>query len=118
MSVLFWIIVGIVGAAAYAFVGTLIAVLAHQLFVRKRWLYEKTGTAATVGAFWPIAWAIIVGLLVGQWFTGFEDRQAVKERREQAEHQRKVELAREESKRNESALRLLEAEGIRARVDA
>ena len=74
--------------------------------------------ATWIAITWPVGAFVVLGLITGGWLTGFGTRAEAKQRRLKTESDRKIVEMREETRRNESALKLLEAEGWKVRVDA
>lgn len=99
--------------AAYIFLGAFIGRLFYLLYAKKH-LDDIDDSFATafVAALWPIAALSVPALLFANRIADTEGR----EKRAKIKHEREVELLRAESERNESALRLLERNGINARV--
>lgn len=65
-------------------------------------------TGFFAGLFWPLALPMFAGMWVGQFFSNTEERENRKDQRAEREFERRLELLNAETKRNESARKLVE----------
>lgn len=109
------IVLGSIGV--YAFVGAMIGVLTYRfLKPHMRSDDNRQITAVCIAVPWPLGACVILGLMAGHWLTGFESRAKTRGDAKRLAHDRKMSEMREERRLNESALKVLEAEGVMARV--